>query len=751
MTKAYSAGNSLRSQILRRVTPWAVAIMVMASLLTVWRVQREVRQQVAAQLAGETEHIAQATRIKLQHAMEACAAVASNDIVINAIIDPEHRNSTLQSYIRSMRLPGADAMNIVMTDYRGKPIAQKHSSIASCVVARDTWLPQVMAGQSVVDIRESILTVAHPVTYGGRPEAAVVATFDAQRFLADLQPVNDGLAIAFWLDGQLVHTSSPQFIDHHQQLAKPQDWLVRSAAVETIPGLRITVLRSDEVATRATRAVQYALVSETAIILCVLVMGLWFATSMAVEPTKDLIHAIDDVRSNTNLSRRVNVDSSSAEFVHLGQQFNSMLAELQKSTVTREEYKIPALVAKYTDNAVVVTDPQGRIEWVNEGFTRITGYALNEVLNRKPGAFLQGPDTDPKTVQEMGDAIRSRRGVNTEILNYDRNGQPYWVDIEIRPIYSEQNEVVNFIAIESDISEQKRIESEKESLAREMIALSRQAGMAEVATGVLHNVGNVLNSVNISTELIAESLRTSKVDSINAIADVIEKNADQLPQFFESERGRQFVPLLRKLAEAMLRERSACQREVADLFRSIDHIKQIVATQQSHAQHGGLLELLHLPELVSEALRLKRETLESHHIVVETVFDEVPNVCADRHKVIEILVNLITNAANAMTDADTFEKRLTIQIQGFDEKLVMLQVIDNGIGIAPENLDRIFGHGFTTREEGHGFGLHSCGLAAQSMGGSLTVHSDGEGLGAIFTLQLPITDFASTPPAASVC
>ncbi|HXM74252.1 MAG TPA: ATP-binding protein, partial [Chthoniobacterales bacterium] len=121
----------------------------------------------------------------------------------------------------------------------------------------------------------------------------------------------------------------------------------------------------------------------------------------------------------------------------------------------------------------------------------------------------------------------------------------------------------------------------------------------------------------------------------------------------------------------------------------------------------------------------------------------VPLIRVDRHKVLQILINVIRNAKYALDDVERTDKKIVISISSPDEQNVQIVISDNGIGISPENLTRVFAHGFTTREGGHGFGLHSGALAARSMGGSLTAASAGIGQGATFTLELPI---AATAP-----
>jgi signal transduction histidine kinase len=117
-------------------------------------------------------------------------------------------------------------------------------------------------------------------------------------------------------------------------------------------------------------------------------------------------------------------------------------------------------------------------------------------------------------------------------------------------------------------------------------------------------------------------------------------------------------------------------------------------------------------------------------------FENVPPMNVDKHKLLQILVNLVRNAKYACQESERVDKQMTVRVANGDGR-IKISVIDNGVGIPPENLTRIFNHGFTTRKDGHGFGLHSGALAAKEIGGSLNVHSDGPGQGAAFTLELP--------------
>ena len=294
------------------------------------------------------------------------------------------------------------------------------------------------------------------------------------------------------------------------------------------------------------------------------------------------------------------------------------------------------------------------------------------------------------------------------------------------------------------------VERELADSTRRLVDASRQAGMAEVATGVLHNVGNVLNSVNVSASLVVDQLQKSKTASLAKVVDLFRAHKDDLGAFLTSDpRGKQLPAFLEALSEQLAKEQAGLVKEALTLQQNIDHIKQIVAMQQSYAKVSGTLENLILHELVEDALRMSSTALERHHVEVVRQFDSIPPVLVDRHKVLQILVNLINNAKHAL-DQRAEDRRLTLRISHCGGEHVRLEVSDNGAGIPSENHTRIFNHGFTTKKTGHGFGLHSGANAAREMGGSLNVLSDGLGNGATFILELPLSKNAtqpSSPPA----
>jgi C4-dicarboxylate-specific signal transduction histidine kinase len=273
---------------------------------------------------------------------------------------------------------------------------------------------------------------------------------------------------------------------------------------------------------------------------------------------------------------------------------------------------------------------------------------------------------------------------------------------------------------------------------RRAVELARQAGMAELATNVLHNVGNVLNSINTSSTILDERLRKLRVQPLLKLSQLLEEKRASLAAFVtEDERGRCLPEYLGKLGEHLSCTRDEMLEMTTALHRHVEHIRMIVELQQTYALSTNLVEAASLEELVEDALRINAAALGRHGVTVERHFTPLPNVMVDKHKLLQIVLNLISNAKYAVNDNPAGERRLILRIERPTDDRVHVQVRDNGMGIAPELLTKIFQHGFTTRKDGHGFGLHSCAIAARALGGSLVVHSDGPQKGATFTVELP--------------
>jgi len=292
--------------------------------------------------------------------------------------------------------------------------------------------------------------------------------------------------------------------------------------------------------------------------------------------------------------------------------------------------------------------------------------------------------------------------------------------------------------LNQEIAERKRVEADLKAAQETLIETAHRAGMAEVAADVLHNVGNVLNSINVSTTLVVEKLTNSELANLEKLASLINDHTEDIGTFLtEHPQGKHIPVYLTEVSKCLTDEQAEVVSRLRVLTDNVEHIKEIISMQQSYAKVSGVEAQTSLAKLVEDAIQINSAGLERHGTRLVREFEEFPDVEIDKQKVLQILVNLISNAKYALSGSDKEEKLLTVRLYKHSEDRFRIEVADNGVGISEDNLTKIFGHGFTTKEHGHGFGLHSSALACDEIGGSLTVHSEGVGQGATFTLELP--------------
>lgn len=363
-----------------------------------------------------------------------------------------------------------------------------------------------------------------------------------------------------------------------------------------------------------------------------------------------------------------------------------------------------------------------------------------ETLYQKPAAWEQSIllEDRPRVLQARRRLVLEQQNYSVEYRIVRPDQSIRWIQDSGFQIRDKEGRANRIAGIAADITERKHTELAMDELHKQLLEASRKAGMSEVATSVLHNVGNVLNSVNVSAEIVIERVREFRTSGLQQVAALLREHADDLPAFLTRDpRGQALPDYLLKLADHLASPQKAILQEAEGLKKNIEHIKDIVARQQSYARSGGVVESLAAVELIEDAIRINLAGFSRHGVRLIREYAETPELVTDRHKVVQILVNLMSNAKYAL-EAVNEEKKLIVQLTPRNASGVRIAVIDNGAGIAPENLTRIFQHGFTTRKDGHGFGLHSGALAARELGGTLTVNSDGLGKGAAFTLDLPL-------------
>ncbi|MFN3851991.1 MAG: response regulator [Spirosomataceae bacterium] len=382
---------------------------------------------------------------------------------------------------------------------------------------------------------------------------------------------------------------------------------------------------------------------------------------------------------------------------------NKVIEETNQKNRYQSELKKLAVVAEKTDNAIVISNAKGQIEWVNRGFTQITGYVLDEVYGKTPGEVLQGKDTNPETRNFIGEQLRQRNSFRSEILNYSKSGEKYWVDLSIQPIFDDSGNLTNFIAVESDITERKNYESQLHEAKEKAEEASRIK--QEFLAVVSHEIRTPLNAILGMTNLIQKtSLNPLQSDYINTIqisADNLQSIINSILDFSKIEAGNMTI------------------QKIPFNLKKI--LQNIVNSNEFKAEQKGI------------GLFLK--------------FDEKLNVTllGDSIRLSQVLLNLVSNAIKFTEDGQiTLEARLVTKMN--NALVVEFNVIDTGKGIAP-NKQKIIFDSFTQEDSsisrkygGTGLGLSISKELVQLMGGDLRVKSElNEGSTFTFVVGFPIS------------
>ncbi len=434
-------------------------------------------------------------------------------------------------------------------------------------------------------------------------------------------------------------------------------------------------------------------------------------------------------RLNDELERRVGERTRDLE--------TEMLARERTAQQLRQNEQHHRNLVANVPIGIFETTRSGKINFANPFLLGLIG--LPTTLDSTAVSLGDGrifPEADRDRLWARLEQEREVRGFAATFKHFD--GSPFEVVINAHLKQTAPGAELICEGTLEDVTVRKRAERELDALHGQLVIASRQAGMAEVASGVLHNVGNVLTSVNLIVHDVQDRLKTTRLSHLRRVVEILQREQPRLAEFLTTDSGgRQLPDFLAKLDEHLTSENDQLLEDVEGLVRHFEHIREIIVTQQGSAQLFGMLETLEPAQLFEDALRLSAESLESHSIALERVFEPVGQVKADRHKVLQILVNLIKNAKDALKSVAPGERLVRVRVTSAAGETVRLAVEDNGPGILAANLTRIFQHGYTTKPTGHGFGLHSSVLAAREMGGDLVAMSGGVGHGSIFVLTLP--------------
>ena len=297
------------------------------------------------------------------------------------------------------------------------------------------------------------------------------------------------------------------------------------------------------------------------------------------------------------------------------------------------------------------------------------GYEVSELIGRPAHSTMHHTRADgtpyPQCECPIYATLRDgvARRVKDEVF-WRKDGTSFPVDYSCTPIRDENDQLSGAVVVFTDITERKQAEAAMERIHQQLLETSRQAGMAEVATSVLHNVGNVLNSVNVSASLVVENVKNSRAASMAKVVALLREHEADLGSYITSDPKGQHIPaFLEQLAQEWLEQQQTVVKELESLRANIDHIKEIVAMQQSYAKVSGATEIVDVRDLVEDSLRMNEGTPDKEQVRVVREFEEVPPISVEKHKVLQILVNLVRNAKHACDDLEVATKRITLRIR----------------------------------------------------------------------------------------
>ncbi|MDY6845080.1 MAG: PAS domain S-box protein, partial [Thermodesulfobacteriota bacterium] len=390
-----------------------------------------------------------------------------------------------------------------------------------------------------------------------------------------------------------------------------------------------------------------------------------------------------------------------------------------------------------TTEAIISVGRDARIEMANPAAEIIFGRSRHTLHNTLISSILSSSIID--TFIQNGNLKTNFtsgkiRDFEADAIQPDGTKIPVMFNAAIRK--DNADNIIGLVMAISDMREQKKMQ-------KKLLNLAHHSGMSEIATGVLHNVNNVLSSINISTELMKESIQKSEFTGLEKAITMMKDNIHNLSDFLTHDTKGKFLPLyFEKAISVITKERQKNLERINKLLEYIEQVKGLIFMQQSYALRGGLEEKIDLSEILDDAVNMHSNAFDRYNINITRNYHNVPYITIDRQKLIQVLLNIVKNARESLMSVEDNEE-LTLELgidmcENDNGKEIVISIHDNGIGIPEENIDRIFEYGFTTKQYGSGFGLHASALSIMEMGGKISVLSDGVGKGAQFVVRLPI-------------
>ncbi len=378
-------------------------------------------------------------------------------------------------------------------------------------------------------------------------------------------------------------------------------------------------------------------------------------------------------------------------------------------------------------------------KYANKAAADIMGHSVDNILAIKKISFdsiIFHEDLDQVNEQWQNYISEDNNFFQMPMRIITGNQVTKWIDVYGKSI-NYQGKKAELITV-IDITDRKETERKLEIMRKDMMESAHRAGMADVATSTLHNVGNILNSIKTSSHLINESIQKSPVHNLVKANELLRKHEKDMKDFILNDAlGQKLLDYYLVLEKDFSTQHEQIQQDAIRLNGMVDSIVEVISAQQAYAAGASMAELFNVEEIVEDSINVQKESLTQHNIQLNKNFQKVPAIKVQKSKLLHILTNLIINAIHALNYNDVSERKMDLSIAG-DKNYVFIRISDNGHGINKENSNKIFNYGFTTKKNGHGYGLHSCANYMIEMGGEINVKSEGQGKGATFELVFPI-------------
>ncbi|MBU3917086.1 response regulator, partial [bacterium] len=480
-------------------------------------------------------------------------------------------------------------------------------------------------------------------------------------------------------------------------------------------------------------------------------LGAWDYLMKPIEDLSILAHTIkkslerrDLIRENREYQARLE-----GTIVEQTKELERTYQDLQES---EKQYRTIVETAK---EGIWTINPKGRTTFVTRQTAEMFGYSVEEMLNSEISQFL---DNENRMIfEEKNRDLWKGKGGRYDLKFQRRDKSELWGIVSTNPIFDSENSVTACFVMLMDITDRKQAEeelarhrdhleelvaertSELEKTHKALVEKAHKAGMADISIGIVHNLGNILNSVKTSAQVMDVVISESLVGNLTKANDLLRENMESLEEFIlHSEKGKKLLQYYLLIEEGLVAEQKKIKEMIDRLMHMIDAIVDVVSMHLNYVDADLLMEECSLQKIVEDALVMQADTLKNMGVIVKRDYNHIPLVVIHKTKFLQILIDIIDNAADAMSEIPEIDRCIKIKIDHDknDPKAVIISLGDNGSGIELENLNQVFAQGYTTKEKKYGLGLHNCANFMAEMGGKIWIEKNENGKGITLFLKL---------------